>query len=374
MTIKLGARIEADVSPLVEALATAEQALDRFEGRVQAANDELVQISDAGAASLGGLAGGAGRAADALAPLSTAAEALRAVAVAAEDGDVALGGLSEAGGSAGSAVTELLAAVNDNLAGLSAAGSTTAGTLETLGGQGALALAGLAQPAAEATAAVSGLEPAADGAGQALAGLLTAAGATDGLDRFGRATGAVGTALSELTAGDEGFARDLARHQQELSALTEAHGRIAETVRRADQENAETSRQAMELASRLAEDGFAAHLELERRFWEENRGIEEAGGQSGLQVMTAALDEQNTVMAEELARRNQTAREQAAELRTTLDDSFKQYLAPAVGLPGDTQQNNRDLIPIAGARLNAAIEAAGYGAVNETWQEVVTSL
>ena len=42
MTVKLGTRIEADVSPLVEALATAGQALDQFEGRVQAANDELI--------------------------------------------------------------------------------------------------------------------------------------------------------------------------------------------------------------------------------------------------------------------------------------------------------------------------------------------
>jgi len=65
MTVKLGARIEADVSPLVEALATAGQALDQFEGRVQAANDELTQIGDTGAASLGSLAGGAGQAADA---------------------------------------------------------------------------------------------------------------------------------------------------------------------------------------------------------------------------------------------------------------------------------------------------------------------
>ncbi len=32
MTVKLGARIEADVSPLLEALATAGQALDQFEG------------------------------------------------------------------------------------------------------------------------------------------------------------------------------------------------------------------------------------------------------------------------------------------------------------------------------------------------------
>ena len=70
MTVKLGARIEADVSPLVEALATAGQALDQFEGRVRAANDELVQIGDAGSASLGSLAGGAGQTADALAPLA----------------------------------------------------------------------------------------------------------------------------------------------------------------------------------------------------------------------------------------------------------------------------------------------------------------
>ena len=51
MTVKLGARIEADVSPLVEALATAGEALDQFEGRVQAANDELTQIGDAGQAA-----------------------------------------------------------------------------------------------------------------------------------------------------------------------------------------------------------------------------------------------------------------------------------------------------------------------------------
>ena len=52
--------------------------------------------------------------------------------------------------------------------------------------------------------------------------------------------------------------------------------------------------------------------------------------------------------------------------------SLKEYLAPAVGLPGDTQANNAQIIPVAGARLNAALEAADYGSVNETWQEVVT--
>ena len=372
MTVKLGARIEADVSPLVEALATAGEALDQVEGRVQAANDELTQIGDAGATALGSLAGGAGQAADALAPLGAAADVVRAVAVAAEDGNAALGDFSEAGGSAATALTDLLSAVNDNLAGLSDAGTSAAGTLETLGSDGGTALAALVQPASDAATAVTGMGPAADDAGRALAGLLETAGETGGLDQLARATGEVGDALAGLTAGDEGFARDLAANQQQLSALAAARTEIADTLRQADQENADASQAILDQANRIAEDGFAARVELERQFWADNQGIEEAGGQTALEVMTAALSEQNAVMAEELAKRNQTAREQAAELRTTLDDSYKEFLAPAVGLPGDTQANNAQIIPVAGARLNAALEAADYGSVNETWQEVVT--
>ena len=372
MTVKLGARIEADVSPLVEALATAGEALDQVEGRVQAANDELTQIGDAGATALGSLAGGAGQAADALAPLGAAADVVRAVAVAAEDGNAALGDFSEAGGSAATALTDLLSAVNDNLAGLSDAGTSAAGTLETLGSDGGTALAALVQPASDAATAVTGMGPAADDAGRALAGLLETAGETGGLDQLARATGEVGDALAGLTAGDEGFARDLAANQQQLSALAAARTEIADTLRQADQENADASQAILDQANRIAEDGFAARVELERQFWADNQGIEEAGGQTALEVMTAALSEQNAVMAEELAKRNQTAREQAAELRTTLDDSYKEFLAPAVGLPGDTQANNAQIIPVAGARLNAALEAADYGSVIETWQEVVT--
>ena len=374
MTVKLGARIEADVSPLVEALATAGQALDRFEGRVQAANDDLAGIGETGTAALASLASDAGQAADAMAPLGNAAEAVRAVAAAAGESEGGFARFAEAGGTAAATLAGLFEVANDNrgFAAIGAAGVDAARALDQLGGSGGAALAGLVQPATDATVAVSGLGPAADGAGQALAGLRTAADDGGELERFVEATGQAGAALSGLTAGDEGYARDLARHQQELSALAEARARLAETVRRADQDNAEISREVMEQSRRIAEDGFAARLEQERQFWEDSQHLEEAGGQTSLQVMIAALDEQNAVMAEELARRNQQTREQAAELRSTLDDSFKQYLAPAVGLPGDTWQNNQDLIPIAGARLNAAIEGAGYGPVNETWQEVVT--
>ncbi len=374
MTVKLGARIEADVSPLVEALATAGEALDQFEGRVQAANDELTQIGDAGSASLGSLAGGAGQAADALAPLGAAAEAVRAAAAAAQDGDAALGTFSETGGAAAAALTSLFEIANDNrgFAGITAAAGEAADGLERLGGTGSAALEMLVQPAADAGTAVAGLAPVADGAGQALAELLGTAGNTEGLNQLAQATGEVGAALAGLTAGDEGFARDLAANQQQLSALATARTEISQTLRDADQENADASQAILDQANRIAEDGFAARVELERQFWQDNQVIEEAGGQTALEVMTAALGEQNAVMAEELAKRNQTVREQAAELRTTLDDSYKEYLAPAVGLPDDVRQNNRDIIPIAGARLNAALEAADYGSVNETWQEVVT--
>ncbi|MEI8395968.1 MAG: phage tail tape measure C-terminal domain-containing protein, partial [Rhodospirillaceae bacterium] len=374
MTVKLGARIEADVSPLVEALATAGQALDQFEGRVQAANDELTQIGDAGAASLGSLAGGAGQAADALAPLGAAAEAVRSVAAAANDSEAGIASFADAGSTASAALTSLFEIANDNrgFAGITAATGETADGLERLGGTGSAALAMLVQPAAEAETAVAGLAPVADGAGQALAELLSTAGNTEGLDRFAQATGEVGAALAGLTAGDEGFARDLAANQQQLSALATARTEIAQTLRDADQENADASQGILDQANRIAEDGFAARVELERQFWQDNQVIEEAGGRTALEVMTSALSEQNAVMAEELAKRNQTAREQAAELRTTLDDSFKEYLAPAVGLADDTQANNAQIIPVAGARLNAALEAADYGSVNETWQEVVT--
>ena len=374
MTVKLGARIEADVSPLVEALATAGQALDQFEGRVQAANDELTQIGDTGSASLGSLAGGAGQAADALAPLGAAAEAVRAVAAAAQDGDAALGTFSETGGAAVAALTSLFEVANDNrgFAGITTATGEAADGLERLGGTGSAALAALVQPAADAETAVAGLAPVADGAGQALADLLGAAGNTEGLNQLAQSTAGVGEALSSLTAGDEGFARDLAANQQQLSALATARTEISQTLRDADQENADASQAILDQANRIAEDGFAARVDLERQFWADSQGIEEAGGQAALEVMTSALAEQNTVMAEELAKRNQTAREQAAELRTTLDDSYKEYLAPAVGLPDDVRQNNRDIIPLAGARLNAALEGADFGSVNETWQEVVT--
>ncbi|CAK0776903.1 hypothetical protein WCLP8_540001 [uncultured Gammaproteobacteria bacterium] len=144
-----------------------------------------------------------------------------------------------------------------------------------------------------------------------------------------------------------------------------------ETLRQADQDNADTSREILDQASRIAEDCFAARVNLERQFWTENQGIEEAGGKTALEVMTAALDEQNAVMAEELAKRNQTAREQTTELRTTLDDAFKEYLAPAVGMAGDTQANNRALVPTGGAMLNQALEQAGYGPADQTWQETV---
>ncbi|MEI7609948.1 MAG: hypothetical protein WCJ64_21405 [Rhodospirillaceae bacterium] len=67
-------------------MATAGQALDHFEGRVQAPNDELTQIGDAGAASLGSLAGGARQAAMPCRRWGAGGEAVRAVAAAAEDG------------------------------------------------------------------------------------------------------------------------------------------------------------------------------------------------------------------------------------------------------------------------------------------------
>ena len=231
MTVKLGARIEADVSPLVEALATAGQALDQFEGRVQAANDELTQIGDAGSASLGSLVGGAGQAADALAPLGTAAEAVRAVAAAAQDGDAALGTFSETGGAAAAALTSLFEIANDNrgFAGITSATGEAADGLERLGGTGSAALAMLVQPAADAETAVAGLAPVVDGAGQALADLLGAAGNTEGLNQLAQATAGVGEAFSSLTAGDEGFARDLAANQQQLSALATARTEIAQT-------------------------------------------------------------------------------------------------------------------------------------------------
>ena len=326
MTVKLGARIEADVSPLVEALATAGQALDQFEGRVQAANDELTQIGDVGSASLGALAGGAGQAADALAPLGAAAEAVRAVAAAANDSEAGIASFADAGNTASAALTSLFEIANDNrgLAGISAATGEAADGLERLGGTGSAALAMLVQPAADAETAVAGLAPVADGAGQALADLLGTAGNTEGLNQLAQATGEVGDALGGLTAGDEGFARDLAANQQQLSALATARTEISQTLREADQENADASQAILDQANRIAEDGFAARVELERQFWQDNQVIEEAGGQTALEVMTSALAEQNAVMAEELAKRNQTAREQAAELRTTLDDSFKE--------------------------------------------------
>ncbi|CAK0759817.1 hypothetical protein WCLP8_300002 [uncultured Gammaproteobacteria bacterium] len=87
--------------------------------------------------------------------------------------------------------------------------------------------------------------------------------------------------------------------------------------------------------------------------------------------MTTALAEQRQVMAEELAKRNQQARDNAEQLRTTLDDTYKQLLAPALGFGEDIQANNRALIPTTGARLNAAIEQAGYGPADQTWQEGV---
>ena len=143
MTVKLGARIEADVSPLVEALATAEQALDQFEGRIGAANDELSRLGDAGTASLGGLADGAGQAADALAPLGAAAEAVQAVAAAAQEGDTAFAAATESSGAAATALVGLLSAVNDNVSGLSTAGAATSDALDRLGNQGAEALTSL---------------------------------------------------------------------------------------------------------------------------------------------------------------------------------------------------------------------------------------
>ncbi len=240
MTVKLGARIEADVSPLVEALATAGQALDQFESRVQAANDELTQIGDAGAASLGNLAGGAGQAADALAPLSTAAETVRAVAAAANDSEAGIASFADAGNTAAAALTSLSEIANDNqgFAGITAATGEAADGLERLGGTGGAALAALVQPASEAETAVAGLAPVAVGAGQALAELLGAAGNTEELNQLVQATGAVNEALAGLTAGDEGFARDLAANQQQLSALATARTEIAQTLREADQENA----------------------------------------------------------------------------------------------------------------------------------------
>ncbi len=371
MTVKLGARIEADVSPLVEALATAEQALDQFEGRIGAANDELSRLGDAGTASLGGLADGAGQAADALAPLGAAAEAVQAVAAAAQEGDTAFAAATESSGAAATALAGLLSAVNDNVSGLSTAGAATSDVLDRLGNQGAEALTSLVEPARGASEAVTGMEPAADDASRALAALFDTLGDTGGIDAFARATGEVGDALADLTAGDEELAREAAANQQQLQTLADARQAMGETLRQADRDNADTSREILEQASRIAEDGFAARVNLERQFWTENQGIEEAGGRTALEVMTAALDEQNAVMAEELAKRNQSAREQTQELRTTLDDAFKEYLAPAVGMAGDIAGNNRALVPTGGAMLNRALEQAGYGPADQTWQETV---
>jgi len=359
MTVKLGARIEADVSPLVEALATAEQALDQFERRIEAANDELGRLGDAGTASFGGLADGAGQAADALAPLGAAAEAVQAVAAAANDSDTAFTVAAESSGAAATALAGLLSAVNDNVAGLGTAGAATSDILDRLGGQGAEALTSLVEPARGASEAVTGMEPAADDASRALAALFDTLGDTGGIDAFARATGEVGDALAELTAGDEELAREAAANQRQLQVLADARQAMAETLRQANQDNADTSREILDQASAIAEDGFATRVALERQFWAENQGIEEAGGRTALEVMTAGLDEQNAVMAEELAKRNQTAREQTAELRTTLDDAFKDYLAPVVGMAGDTQANNRALVPTGGAMLNRALETGG---------------
>ncbi|MEI8397304.1 MAG: hypothetical protein WCF85_21495, partial [Rhodospirillaceae bacterium] len=149
MTVKLGARIEADVSPLVQALDTAGEALDRFEGRIGAANDDLARLGDAGSASLEGLASGAGLAAEALAPLGAAAEAVQAVALAANDSDAAFAAATESSGAAAAVLTELLSALNDNVAGLSTVGGTAVDSFDRLGSGGAEALGSLVQPARE---------------------------------------------------------------------------------------------------------------------------------------------------------------------------------------------------------------------------------
>ncbi|MEI8397066.1 MAG: phage tail length tape measure family protein [Rhodospirillaceae bacterium] len=297
MTVKLGARIEADVSPLVDALNTGGEALDRFEGRMLAANDDLARLGDAGSASLEGLASGAGLAAE--------------------------------------------------------------------------ALSSLVQPAKESARAITELGRAAEETAASVSEVDRAAGNTSGLDNLARATNAVGDALAELTAGDEELAREAAANQQQLQILADARTAMGETLRRADRDNADTSREILDQASRIAEDGFAARVALEKQFWDDNQRIEEAGGKTALEVMTAGLAEQNAVMAEELTKRNQTAREQTAELRTTLDDAYKEYLAPALGRSDDIAGNNRSLIPTGGAMLNQALEQAGYGPADQTWQETV---
>ncbi len=371
MTVKLGARIEADVAPLVDALNTAGDALDRFEGRMLAANDDLARLGDAGSASLEGLASGAGLAADALAPLGAAAEAVQAVAVAANDSDAAFAAATESSGTAAAALAELLSAVNDNVAGLGSVGNAAAESFDRLGSGGAEALSSLVEPAKESASAVSDLGRAAEETAASVSEVDRAAGNTSGLDNFARATNAVGAALAELTAGDEELAREAAANQQQLQVLADARTAMGETLRQADRDNADTSREILDQASRIAEDGFAVRVALEQQFWNDNQHIEEAGGKTALELMTSALAEQSAVMAEELAKCNQTAREQMAELRTTLDDAYKEYLAPAVGRSDDIAGNNRSIIPTGGAMLNQALEQAGYGPADQTWQETV---
>ncbi len=180
------------------------------------------------------MAGGAGQAADVLAPLGAAAEAVRAVAATANDSEAGIASFADAGSSAAASLTNLFEIANDNqgFASITAATGEAADGLERLGGTGSAALAALVQPATEAETAVAGLAPIVDGAGQALADLLGAAGNTEGLNQLAQATAGVGEAFSSITAGERGLRpRPCRQPAAAFSAGDSADGNLPDPAR-----------------------------------------------------------------------------------------------------------------------------------------------